>query len=265
MNSVAINDYEAVASAIDNPRYRLAPEQFRFFWEHGYLGPLLCDDPSVADLAAIACRAGLINRVDGGPIPALTTWLNGETKHINVHDPHLTVPEIREICSHPSIVNPIAQILGCRKIEFFQSRFRVKFPRKADPVPWHQDVGDNNGGCYEDGSPIPTITVWLSVDGATNASGSVKVVPGTHRKLFGDWRSGFHSRLEERGAMSDLDTAKSISLEAEPNQFYLFHSWTLHTSTGNTSGSARTGLVMRFVAPEDALHPEFGYIDLMAG
>jgi hypothetical protein len=265
MESASRRDYQRVAAGIDEPRYRLSAAQFEAFWRDGYLGPLPCDDGSVKELAGIVSRAGLRNHDDGRPIPPVETWHRTDLPHINLHDPHLLMPEIMGLCAHASIVNPIAQLLGSPEVAFFQSRFRVKLPGRADPVPWHQDVGENNGGFRADGSPVPSVTVWLSVDGAEEASGSLRVIPGSHERLLGNWRAGFHSGLAEAGALAGVDTSRSVPIEAAPGEFYLFHSWTLHLSTPNTSSSPRTALVIRFVAPRDAVQPGTRYTSARAG
>ena len=265
MESASRRDYQKVAAAIDEPRYRLSAAQFEAFWRDGYLGPLPCDDGRVKELPGIASRAGLRNHGDGRPIPPVESWDRTDLLHINVHDPHLRVPEIMGICAHASIVNPVAQVLGSPQVAFFQSRLRVKLRERADPVPWHQDVGENNGGFRADGSPVPSVTVWLSVDGAEAASGCLRVIPGSHQRLLGNWHAGFHSGLEEGGALAGIDTSRSIPIEAAPGEFYLFHSWTLHLSTANTSSSPRTGLVLRFVTPGDAVQPGTRYTRVRAG
>ncbi len=253
-----------VARGIETPGHGLSKQQLCFFWDKGYLGPLVCEDPNVRDLPEFLYRAAVQNFGSHEPIPEPSTWPATTTKHVNVHDPHRHVPEIMAICAHPSIVIPVAQLLGCPKIAFFQSRFRVKFPQKPDAVPWHQDVGESNGGYRADGSPVPSITVWLSVDGATKESGSLRVVPRSHTTFFGNWRSGFNSKLEESGQISEAHTSQSLPIEANPGEFYIFHSWTLHRSTTNTSASPRSALVLRFVAPGDAVQPQTEYTLLPA-
>lgn len=264
IDSIAIPNYRSVASIIREPRYRLSLDRARFFWENGYLGPLTCEASEVSDLPYLISEAGLTNLSNLQPVPKLTEWRDSKVKNINIHDPHLDIAQVRAIASHPSIVNPLAQLLGSQEIKFFKSRFRVKFPENGAPEPWHQDVGPNNGGCYEDGSPIPTLTVWLGIDGSTEASGSAKVMPGTHQQLLGDWRLGFHAKLADNGLLNDIDFSQAVPLEAKPSEFYIFHSWILHNSATNTSSLPRTGLVIRFVAAKDALNPKLDYISCLA-
>jgi ectoine hydroxylase-related dioxygenase (phytanoyl-CoA dioxygenase family) len=244
----------------DDSGCRLSDEQVGCFSRNGYLGPLVCADRNVLRLPDLLFCAGVRNHGTNEPVPDPATWTTTDVLHVNVHDPHRHVPEIMAICAHPSIVIPVSQVLGCQQVAFFQSRFRAKFPHQIDPVPWHQDVGKNSGGYRSDGSPVPSVTVWLSVDGASDERGTLRVVPGTHSQLIGDWKSGFAARLEESGAVNEAELqAKSMPMETDPGEYFLLHSWTLHRSTANLSTSPRSALVLRYVTPEDAVLPKTDY------
>ena len=151
--------------------------------------------------------------------------------------------------SIPVVIHRVAQLLNASEIRYFQSRYRVKLREIEDTVDWHQDVGPRNGGCYPSGRPIPTLSIWMSIDGATQAAGSIQVLPGTHRQPLGEWHKGYSAKLEARGHLTHLDLAAAVALEAMPGQFYVFHSWLLHTSGPNASDRPRTAVVARFVRP----------------
>jgi ectoine hydroxylase-related dioxygenase (phytanoyl-CoA dioxygenase family) len=162
-------------------------------------------------------------------------------------------------------VERVAQLLGSREVRYFQSRYRVKLREVADTVEWHQDVGPRNGGCRPDGAPIPTLTIWLGIDGATRAEGSVQVLPGTHHRPLGDWRRGYSAGIEASGHLRELDLSTAVALETGPRQFHVFHSWLVHISGPNASDHPRTGLVARFVRPEDAIDPAIDYVSCRVG
>jgi predicted dehydrogenase len=214
--------------------HELTAEQIRFFEENGYLGPFKCESPYWKGIA----------------IP--------KNERLSLH---LQDPALFHVCTHPSVVDRVAQLLG-DGVSLFKSRIWVKPKRSTAVVPWHQDVGVNNGGVRDDGSPVPTVTVWLALDRATRDGGAVKVLPGSHRRFFGDWRKNIHAELETTGALDGVDLSDAVSLEADPGEFYIFHSWVLHGSGLNTSDRRRAGLNMRFAAPGDAIEPQFEYIRL---
>jgi ectoine hydroxylase-related dioxygenase (phytanoyl-CoA dioxygenase family) len=234
----ALTGYQRTLPSVTEHDYQLSEAQVCFFFEHGYLGPFTCESPE---------------------LDRLEVPLEGK---INQRNRHLKDSQLRSLCSHASIVDRVAQLLGSPEIKLFKSRFWVKEAGVGKPVPWHQDVGFNNGGYFEDGQPVPTVTVWLAVDAATEASGAVQVIPGSHRRFFGDWQRSIRANLEEQGGLNGVDFADAVLLELGPGEFYVFHSWILHGSPPNISDMRRTALNMRFVAPGGEMEPQLEYIPL---
>lgn len=233
-----INGYRHTLSSVTEHAYRLSEEQIGFFFENGYLGPFACESPDLA---------------------CLDVPLEGK---INQKNRHLKDALTLAICSHPSIVDRVAQLLGSPEIRLFKSRFWVKGAEIGQPVPWHQDVGFNNGGFFEDGNPVPTVTVWLAIDPATESSGAVQVIPGSHRRFFGNWQQSIRARLEKKGGLDGVDLSRAVLLDLGPGEFYIFHSWILHGSGPNTSEGRRAALNMRYVAPGGEVEPQSRYLPL---
>ena len=73
---------------------------------------------------------------------------------------------------------------------------------------------------------------------------------------------GFVANLEESGALGAVDLSAAVTLETEPGEFYIFHSWILHGSDYNKSGLKRTALNMRFTLRGDELEPKFEYVPM---
>lgn len=242
-------------------RYRLPDTEIERFRSCGHLGPFDCDAPGIADLPAHVLAARFPGQADARAA-ALSTVSESP---INVGDPHRDIRAVREVLEHPSIVDRVAQLLGVEEVRYFQTRYRVKLREVEDTVEWHQDVGPRNGGCYPDGRPIPTLTIWMSIDGAARVDGAVQVVPGTHLEPLGDWRRGYSAAIEAGGHLRHLDLSRAVALEAAPHQFHVFHSWLVHISGPNDSDTPRTGLVARFVRPEDAIDPSIEYFACRAG
>ena len=234
----AVSGYRSTLPSVTDRAYQLSEEEVRFFFENGYLGPFRCESPDLERLH----------------VP-----LEGK---ISQKNQHLEDPITLSICSHPSITDRVAQLLGSPEIKLFKSRFWVKEADVGRPVPWHQDVGFGNGGFFEDGHPVPTVTVWLAIDSATETSGAVKVLPGSHRRFFGDWKRSIRANLEEQGGLEGADVSRAVFLELGPGEFYIFHSWVLHASGPNISKERRAALNMRYVAPGGEAESEVQYIPL---
>jgi len=214
------------------PKLRLSDEELRAYAKVGYVGPFRCGPETLRSLALPRPGTGQL---------------------------HLEVPAVLDACSDPAIVDRVEQLLGSRSVLLFKSRFWIKEPRSGTAAPWHQDVGVNDGGLWPDGSPIPTVTAWLAIDGATKENGALKLVPGSHRALYGDWRRSINADIQERD-LEDVDLEQAVLLEAKAGQFYLFHSWLLHSSEPNSSEQRRAALNMRYVAPGCDLSPDFHYV-----
>lgn len=222
----------------DSP-YLLEHDTVLRFWQEGVLGPLPCHAPELDTLLEDLHDLSPAEQV-GGPK--------------NVYDPQLEMETITTLARHPSIVETVAQLLGTGELSFFQARFRVKAPGRHDPQPWHQDVGKNHGGLQDDGTPIPSLTVWLSLDGAEAESGGVVLLPGTHQHLLGDWRAGFHGLKD---LQTSLDTSQARVLATPKGHFHVFHSWAVHCSLTNRSSRPRSALILRYMDSCNAVNASF--------
>ncbi len=218
--------------------YRLSEEEVQSFHDRGFLGPFKCESP-------------LLSRI--------------RIENSNVQDRHLEDPVLLKMCGHPSITRRVAQLLGSDNVKLFKTKFWVKHPDGQKVVPWHQDIGPNNGGLLEDGRPIPTITAWLALDDVRLESGGMRAVPGSHKRLFGDWQKNIKANLESSSALTDVELDAAVPFEARPGEFFLFHSWILHASGPNTSKGRRAALNMRFVAEGNEVDPQFRYISFPSG
>jgi ectoine hydroxylase-related dioxygenase (phytanoyl-CoA dioxygenase family) len=239
---------DAVTRRLGASPHRLSATQVSRFWQDGVLGPLPCGAPQLQGLLDQLLHAStpsaLSEAMPGG---------DGGGKR-NLYDPQQHLPSVRELARHASIVHPVAQLLGSAELSFFQARFRVKAPQQADPQPWHQDVGSYHGGLFLDGSPIPSLTVWLSLDGADAASGGVVALPGSHRQLLGNWPAGFHGLRE---LQTSLDTSQARILTTPAHHFQIFHSWTVHCSLSNSSPRRRSALILRYMPRRHAVDVSF--------
>lgn len=232
---------QAVGQRLQSSPYALSPDEVKLFWQDGALGPRACHAPELGTLLQHLNDAS-------------SSDLRASSGHRNVYDPQLKMVEIGRLAGHPSIVHPVAQLLGTTELSFFQARFRVKAPGRLDSQPWHQDVGRNHGGLRRDGSPIPSLTVWISLDGADEISGCVVMLPGTHHTPIGHWQAGFHGLKD---LQEELDTTKARNLSTPKGHFQILHSWSIHCSRSNASQRPRSALILRYMARRHALDVSF--------
>lgn len=224
--------------SLESSSYCLTPESIQRFYNDGVLGPLPCEAPQLNNLLAQLLEA---------------TPARSDTCFRNIHDPQNYLPGVLDLARHPSILHPLAQLLNCQELAFYEGRFRVKDPDRPDHVLFHQDVG-KKFGLFSDGRPIPSLTVHLSLDGADSETGAVVLIPGTHQSLLGDWQQGFRGLKDHQHT---LDTSQARVLTTPANHFHLFHSWTAHGSLTNSSKRPRAALVLRYMDRRHAVETEF--------
>ena len=183
-------------------------------------------------------------------------------------DLHRTDPQLFRICTHPSIVDRVAALVDTTALSIFKTRLHLKIAetQKNAPkhaiVPWHQDVGKGNGGYSADGKPIPTYTVWLALDDVTLDSGPLCILPGTHRRLYGNYRENFHANLVESGELTEAEIEGAVPLPMRRGEFCVFHSWLLHGSASNETQGRRAGLNIRFMRTSDTPDETYDLVDV---
>jgi predicted dehydrogenase len=218
-------------------QYQLSSEQVRQFEDQGYIAPLKCD----------AEWSSLVVPVKKG------------------RNLHLQEADVFRVCTHPSIVRRVAQLMGSRHFSLFKTRFVVKMPGSDTVVAWHQDVGNRNGGFASNGKPVPTVAVWMALDKVDLSNGGLQVIPGSHKRLIGNYNRQIRSELVETGALTPEEMEGAVPVILEPGEFIIFHAWLLHHSGPNTSERRRAGLNVRFAPEGYECEEEFQYIPLECG
>ncbi|MGH7142870.1 MAG: phytanoyl-CoA dioxygenase family protein [Planctomycetota bacterium] len=223
------------------------------FHDQGYLGPFTLCSPE--EMAAIRAQ---IDR------DVLTTDGPDQRKDRNERQQsrHLDCRVIWELCSHPAIVERMAQIYG-PDLVLWRSHMFLKEPG-GKRVPWHQDLS------YWPIEPAINITAWVAVDETTVANGCLDVIPGSHKAC----RTHIPVPADMRpttsfATMADpnsFDVKEAVQLCMQPGQFVLFNEKTLHHSEINRSNTRRLGLAVRVTVPivrvnHDELFP--GHRNLM--
>ncbi len=215
--------------------FRVSEDELQRFETQGYIGPFQCDAEWQKLIVPVKKGRGL----------------------------HLVEEDLFNVCTHPSVVRRVAQVMGRSRFSLFKARFVVKMPNSEESeVAWHQDVGDRNGGFMEDGKAVPTLSVWMAIDKSDMGNGALQVIPGSHLRLVGNYNKHIRSELIESGAVTEQDLQRAQSIELKPGEFIIFHSWLLHGSQPNRSDRRRAGLNMRFSPEGMECEQEFVYVPI---
>jgi len=129
-------------------------------------------------------------------------------------------------------------------ITSFRCMFFNKPAGKGTPLPWHQDR-------WQYLTKDPLLTVWSALDDATEATGCVYVIPGSH-KLGVVNRDHHSSFLTDQNVIDYCGEEKVAKLEMEAGDIALLHNWTIHRSGVNNSPNPRRAYSVNYM-PADTV------------
>ena len=132
-------------------------------------------------------------------------------------------------------------LVDCRPV---LGNFFCKQPSSADSeIHIHQDWS------FVDETEHQSLTVWCPLQNITRESGTLSVVPGSHR--LSDRPRGFVRRFPWPEVESVLKTQYSREVKVGPGQVVMFHQRLFHWSAPNHSAARRLAANC-FVAPREA-------------
>jgi ectoine hydroxylase-related dioxygenase (phytanoyl-CoA dioxygenase family) len=157
-------------------------------------------------------------------------------------------PQLRAMLFSKTMADICRATLGDTAYFFFD-QYVVKGPDGGMPFSWHQDSGYvvGNGGPADH---LPYLTCWCTLDDATVANGTVRVVPGSHR-------AGTLPHERQTGS-NDLalavDERDAVAVEVPAGSVVAFSSRTLHATGSNQTDRARRVYLAQYT-PEVILNP----------
>ncbi|MCJ8330520.1 MAG: phytanoyl-CoA dioxygenase family protein [Lentisphaeria bacterium] len=218
----------------------LSKEEVEKFQNDGYLGPFTLMSPE----AMTEC----CERVDREVLSTKANFAasSGQSRHLDC-------PVVWELCSHPEIVERMADIYGPNLI-LWRSNFFIKNPGDKE-IPWHSDQN------YWPLEPKLNISAWIALEDSTIENSCVQVIPGSQKKSIPHIPADPDMAFDEMADPDFFDESKAVSLEMKAGQFIIFNEKTLHHSYANTSDKRRLALAVRVTVPfvkvnSDELFPE---------
>ncbi len=157
-------------------------------------------------------------------------------------------PKLRRMLFSPEMAALCRATLG-ETAYFFFDQYVVKGPEGGLPFSWHQD----SGYVVAHGGPpdhAPYLTCWCPLDDATLDNGTVRVLPGSHRR-------GVLPHVKREGSNDlavEVDEAESVAIEVRAGSIVAFSSLTLHATGANRTDRARRVYLAQYTA-EAMLNP----------
>jgi ectoine hydroxylase-related dioxygenase (phytanoyl-CoA dioxygenase family) len=154
---------------------------------------------------------------------------------------HLPFRFLSDIIRNPRILDAVEDVLGpnllCWGSSFFQKN--ANDPRF---ISWHQD------SYYYGMDPPNTCTAWLAFSTSDETSGSVRVIPGSHRREMEFVNTPSQNNLLPRGqTIVGVDESKAVHMNLEPGEFSIHHEAIVHNSEPNRSDDRRIGLSIHYI------------------
>ena len=229
-------------------RYALEPEQIRCYRENGYaLAEGVFTPEEAAELReeahALARRMAEANHkisFGGWGSAAKVTDLPRELLHC--HNVQFHSALFSRLIVDPRFTDRVADLIG-PNIQLHHTKMFIKPPEKGAPFPMHQDVP------YFPHEKHTMMAAILHFDDAPLEKGCVRVVPGSHKSGPLDHipEGGFHLPTDQ------YPVSEAVPVPAKAGDVLFFSYLTVHGSGVNTSGEARTTLLVQMRDPTD--HP----------
>lgn len=141
---------------------------------------------------------------------------------------------IREICAQ--FLGPVTSVMRVTMMD--------KPAKGGTPLPWHQDVSLDWPTLVQ-----PELGIWFSLDEATMASGSLQIIPGSHRHGVIGRGHLLPAELETQYAPE----GELVTVETKPGDVLFFHSALLHRSGFNVSDAPRRA-INAILMPGHSMH-----------
>lgn len=157
---------------------------------------------------------------------------------------HTVLDFAAELATAPQVLDAVEQLLG-PDILLFDVTYIVKEPSSPSFVSWHQDL------TYWGFSNDRQVSMWLALSPASEESGCMRMIPGSHRQGRLDHVDGDDgANVLFRGqTVAGVDEAQAVMCPLEPGEASFHHGWTLHASMPNHSGDRRIGFNAQYICP----------------
>lgn len=149
-----------------------------------------------------------------------------------------------ELATYPKVLDLVERMIG-PDILLFNVTYIIKEPNSPSHVSWHQDL------TYWGLSHDDQVSMWLALSPATEESGCMRMIPGSHKQ----GRVDHENTADDSNVLLQGQTVRGVREEdallcpLQPGEATFHHGWTLHASMPNKSNDRRIGLNVQYLAP----------------
>ena len=157
--------------------------------------------------------------------------------------PDRLLPSFDKLIRKPELINAAKAVLGPDLLVWSSALF-IKEPKSPKIVSWHQDL------TYWGLNDAEETTCWVALSKASEASGCMKFVPGSHKEQQIKHVDTFdQNNLLTRGQeiAVDVNEDDSVAIELNAGQASMHHGHLFHASGPNTTSDRRIGSAIRYI------------------
>jgi phytanoyl-CoA hydroxylase len=227
----------------------LSVEQVSQFHNAGYVA--VREFFTEREVRAMAAELGRLRR--DGHLRNVATDGDGKTTsqtklNLQICPMHLKSTLYRALAFHPKVVEAVRSQIGDPVLRQLDQSF-VKPAQSGAPTHWHQD-----NAYFQIADPLKGTAMWIAVDEATAANGTMRVIPGSFREAYEHSRdpdSDHHIRCYP-------DEDKAVTVELPPGGVLFFCYGTAHATGPNRTDKDRAGVAYHFLNADYAQASIFG-------
>ena len=147
-----------------------------------------------------------------------------------------------ELATRREVLDIVETLIG-PDILLYNVTYIVKEAGAASHVSWHQDL------TYWGLSHDDQVSLWLALSPATEESGCMRMIPGSHRlgRIEHQATEDAANVLLQGQTVQGVDERAAVLCPLQPGEASFHHGWTLHASMPNRSKDRRIGLNIQYL------------------
>jgi len=156
---------------------------------------------------------------------------------------HLLFKWLDDLMRDARILGPVENLIG-PDILCWNSIFWIKEAKSPSYVSWHQDLKYWGLDCED------LVTAWVALSPASEQSGCMRVLPGSHRKEMlphDDVYDADNMLTRGQEIAIEVDEKISVSMALQAGQMSLHNVRLAHASGPNRSGDRRIGVSFHYM------------------
>ena len=158
--------------------------------------------------------------------------------------PELQFPELRKSQYYKNAVKLSTQLLGLKDKVTTGSHMIFKPAKYGAETPWHQDEAYWDPAVY-----LNSLSVWMPLDGASQESGCMQFIPGSHMKEVKEHRHIDNNPLIHGLVTDEVDSSAAVACPLSPGGATFHHSRTLHYTAPNRTEKHRRAYIIVCSSP----------------